>query len=224
MRRDAKVREPSRRVASNVAPRTSPLPRGKRKISGSLVEKSVAESGVRRSWPFMSACCTVASADNFFPGVKSLSSPPRFPKTGDCTWFGGGGGRNAPWGVGKFYVVGRVRGRAATFSWERDQELSLGEDTTLTIRAHAKQLSLSPPPPPLRLFLLDVLMEYVEKMRSAHGMITETLRFLDPVECSLPLKRKIFLNLHKTISRFRALADFWQKKFGYSIAVLNDCR
>lgn len=106
-------------------------------------------------------------------------------------------------------------------SRERDRKLSLGEDTTLTIRARAKQLS---PSPPLRVFLLDVLMEYVEKMQSAHGMITETSRFFDPAERSLPLKRKIFLYLHRTISRLKdSLQILWQKKFGY-IAVLNDCR
>lgn len=115
--RGAPWRESKRAVAtSNVASRSSLLRRGKRKISGSLVEKSTTESGARRSWSFMSACCTVAPAGNFFPGVKSLSSPPRFPKKGYRTWKGG---KNAPQGVGKFYVVRRVRGRRGTLSRAR---------------------------------------------------------------------------------------------------------
>lgn len=161
------------------------------------------------------ACCTVASADNFFPGVKSLSSPSRFPKKGDCTWTRRkGGGKNAPRGVGKFYVVGRVRGRAAVLSRERDQKLSLGEDTTLTIRARAKQLSFSPS----HLLAISFSSMYLWNTcgKNAVGTWnddddTETLRFFDPAEClaSLPLERKIFLCWHKTISQFRILQIFF---------------
>lgn len=152
------VRESKRAVALNVAPRSSLLPRGKRKISGSLAEKSVAESSTRRSWPFMSGCCTVASADNFFPGVKSLSSPPRFPKKGDRTRIGGG--KNALRGVGKFYVVGRVRGCRG--SPPRTRPKAFARRRYNFNHSSTKQLSLLLSFP---LFLSDTLMEHVEKMR-----------------------------------------------------------
>lgn len=161
----------------------------------------------------MSACCTVASADNFFPGVKSLSSPPRFPKKGETVLEreeegGRGRGGNALRGVGKFYVAGRVRGHRGSPSRGRDQKLSLGEDTTLTIRARAKQLRL-----PL-LLLAGTLMKYVEKMRPAHGMITET--FLDPSILlddlnSPPLKGKIFLHAYIKDFDLRRLRIFGRK-------------
>lgn len=55
-----------------------------RKSRGKKPSRKAVSDEVERLW----ACCTVASADNFFPSVKSLSSPRRFPKNGDRTWMG----------------------------------------------------------------------------------------------------------------------------------------
>jgi len=58
---------------------------------------------------------------------------------------------------------------------ERDRKLALGEDITLTIRTHAKHLSLS--------LFFQHTYGICGKMRSARGMIMETFGFLDPVKC-----------------------------------------
>lgn len=199
--RGARWRESKRAVATNraqccSAKFTSLALAGKKENQ----RKSRGKRASRRSWSFMSACCTVASADNFFPGVKSLSSPPRFPKKRVLALER----REREKRATRCRKVLRCRtcsAVAAALPRERDQKLSLGEDTTLTIRALSSTSSHSS-----ALFLFGTLMEYVKKMRSVHEIITKTFKSFDPAEYwnFFSLKGKIFC-----VKRFCDLTSFW---------------
>jgi len=78
------VRELSWRENKRTVALCSVLRAQEERKSREVLEKSIARSGARRSWSFMSACYMVDPADNFFPSVKSLSSPPAFSQKRNC--------------------------------------------------------------------------------------------------------------------------------------------
>lgn len=103
---NAKVREPSICCASQSSSRSA----RKKKISGKISgKKSIAKSGTRQSWSFMSACYTT---DNFFSGIKSLSSPSRSSEKGTVLER-----RKTRYEVSESFMLPDTFAVAASFPW-----------------------------------------------------------------------------------------------------------
>lgn len=152
---NAKIREPSIRCASQSSSRSA----RKKKISGNLREKkSIAKSGTRQSWSFMSACYTT---DNFFSGIKSLSSPSRSSEKGTALER-----RKTRYEVSESFMLPDTFAVAASFPWAFAER----KDTTLTIWTKQVALSLSFP-------LFPTFMKCVGK--KIWQMIIETFIFVN---------------------------------------------
>lgn len=115
---------------------------------------------------------------------------------------------NALRGVGKFYVAGRVRGHRGSPSRGRDRKLSLGEDTTLTIRARAKQLRL---PPFSRRHTYEIRGKNAAGARNDYGNFFQILRSYWMFELSSSKEKNLFYARIKDFD-LRRLRIFGRKK------------